>query len=272
MKSTAILAFGILILASSIHGANWCTHGFCKRCSYVIGTTEHKSCLSCGNGVYSSVSEGSVAGFECKQSNTIANCEADFKRDADSTTITCMQCKEGHFPNDTDTLCTPVTTKIENCVYYSTATTCSTCKEGYFKTSSSTVCTKAPEIPNCERYSGSNDVSYCTRCKSGHYVATLGTTCAKVTTEILNCENHYSMDGTTMLCNECKRDFIGNENSTACVSEPRGCGSVTQTECRCRDRYWAVDHLGAAGDKCEFSTRVLGYVSVIALALTSFFN
>lgn len=276
MKSTSTLIFGLLILGSAIHGANWCTHMFCKDCTYAIGTsTEHKSCLDCARGVYTAVSDGSAVGFECKESKTIPNCKGDFKN-KDSLVITCQECEEGYYSNTEGTACVAVATKIENCIEYSSlGTKCSTCKEGYYRGPEGTACVKNPELANCTSFSLSAGVVVCSTCDKDYIRNVAGTTCTKVTTPIANCERYSSSDTpTTPLCSSCKHDFLrADATGTSCVSEPKGCSTLTEVVCKCRDSYYAVDYLGpAAGNKCQYFSRILSFFSVITVALMSIWS
>lgn len=227
MKSTAIIALSVLLLASaSLQGPNWCGMK-CKRCAYAnLGlSTDAKSCDLCAFGIQTPVIDGTNAGFECKDSNVIPNCVNEYQNVGG--TLACGACAEGFFVSGGNT-CVAVTTKIDNCYRYASATLCGQCNKGY--------------------------------------VDVLGASCLKMPAEVPNCEWHSSSDG----CSGCAKGFY--EVSGACVAEEKGCESPTQAVCRCRHRYYAVDHLGpAAGDKCEFSTRVLGFISVVAVAIFSVF-
>ena len=230
MKSTVALVFGILTLATAINGAaNWCKAGYCKQCSYSLTSQEVKSCASCGKGVSTIAADGANAGFECKESSAIANCEHVYQETILST-LKCGMCKNGFFVSSN--ACVAVTTKIDNCDYYATATNCGVCSSGYV-----------------------NSVDF--------------TSCVKVSADIPNCDRQMNVLGVNV-CGACKKDF--KEVSGACVAEATGCSSAT-APCVCRERYWAVDHMGpAVGDKCEFSSRVLGFFSVIGVALFSIIN
>lgn len=233
MKSTATLAFGLLILAAAtLQQDNFCKHGFCSKCGY--GTDlKTRSCSQCGKGVQTLVLGNTALAAECQDTASLPNCKRAYSN-INGSGLFCGECNPDFVSTDSGKSCVAVTTKIENCFGYSTLTTCGMCKSGYFKDLTSTTCTKvAVEIKDCDFYTS------------------LG-----------------------LQCGICKKGFRPSVDSLTCVAESAniGCDSITG-KCECRFFHWAVDHLGdALGDKCEYASRVLGFVSVIAVALFSVFS
>lgn len=233
MKSTAVIALGLLILATStLQQDNFCKHGFCDLCGFgTDGTT--RSCASCRRGTQTLVLGSTALAAECVDNVSIPNC----KRAAVSTigsTLQCDECARDHY-GSTNASCVPVTTKIPNCWRYASLTTCSICDGGHFLDATKTTCTKVPvEIPDCDLYTA------------------LG-----------------------LQCSVCKKGFRPAVGGLTCVAEAAniGCNETTGVCTGCRSFHWAVDFATATGQKCEYSSRTLGFFSVIAVFIFSiFFN
>ena len=145
---------------------------------------------------------------------------------------------------------------------------CSECNTDFFLASNAASCTAVTtKIANCMWYQNADTCAYCT---SGNILDATGKTCTKAAVEIKDCDIYNVLN---LGCAICKKGFRPDASLT-CVAESSNIGCVTTTGyCDCRTFHWAVDYLGtAAGNKCEYSSSVLGYFSVVALAIFSVFS
>ena len=114
MKSTATLAFGLLILAAAtLQQDNFCKKGFCAACGF--GTDlKTRSCATCRKGTQTIVLGNTALATDCQDTASIANCKRAYSNIISSGTLYCDECNPDFVSLDGKT-CVAVTTKIPNC-------------------------------------------------------------------------------------------------------------------------------------------------------------
>ena len=125
----------------------------------------------------------------------------------------CTMCWESYPKNK---ICTAVTTKVENCLIYSSATECSGCNEGYTLDNKKCTKTAAPTIKNC----ATESKGVCSSC-TGFDLAADGKSCTQTACKLDNCEACGKKNGNAQTCAKCKNGYYINDKSV-CVAKPSG--------------------------------------------------
>lgn len=151
MRSKTTIAIGLFFLATSTLqislSTNFCYYGMCVECEAGGKDLGKRSCSKCKKGTKTYRETEKVS--ECVDDVTLPNCK--MATTENTRDIFCSECNPDYV--NINQVCTAVTTKIPNCLFYDTLTTCSMCHGGHFLDAAKTTCTKVTtEIPNCDIY------------------------------------------------------------------------------------------------------------------------
>lgn len=132
--------------------------------------------------------------------------------------LTCVECAYSYA--DTNGICQPPTTYVDNCVAYANATVCASCDEGYYL--SGNTCVEIT-ITDCVALD-STAPTKCVVCDNAYKADPAAGTCTDTVCGITNCAKcSVTAVGTSnvAVCVECNSGYALN-SSFACVAELTG--------------------------------------------------
>lgn len=223
-----------------LEGGN-CILGNLANCVFYASATV---CLTCDNGYYWGVNGTSA--IACNQhtkidgclnySNTVAN-QCDLCDNVSALLVPLNKCE-------------PVTTKIAQCITYTSVTECGQCKDGYFLSDPAT-CSPIPDDQNCLRKIGSQ--APCVLCKLG-FILKAGLCIKPLDYQINMCQN-WSSDSAQeeIVCQQCKRYAIfikGGSNYGHCITPVERLRVFTVTAAIPNCEHQSLDNIGGTVVKC----------------------
>lgn len=156
----------------------------------------------------------------------------------------CNLCSNQHFLLTPTNFCEAVTTKVPQCITYTSLTECGQCKDGYYL-ETNILCSPIPDVENCLRKVGGTVP--CTLCKNG-YVLNNGICQKPLDFQIDMCQLwNLNTNNEEVQCQYCKPNSVfikGGNNFAHCITPTEKStyfttGNIDNCE------HFAIDTIGA---------------------------